>query len=178
MSASSTEKNTDFSLEAWQMSSEDLAAVHQVIDDHMTRTVAAINAAYEGKGVSSSNVAEALTAYMYVGAKVRLRWEAKDVPKGFNVPNAPHIVGYSAVVLQVTDPQNHQDFKDFSQVFDLQNGVRDYEGFVLHENKPVYREEDFRTHEDELLERFGVKRSELSDILDQYGESIIDLYSK
>lgn len=42
MSASSTEKNTDFSLEAWQMSSEDLAAVHQVIDDHMTRTVAAI----------------------------------------------------------------------------------------------------------------------------------------
>lgn len=178
MSASSTEKNTDFSLEAWQMSSEDLAAVHQVIDDHMTRTVAAINAAYEGKGVSSSNVAEALTAYMYVGAKIRLRWKAKDVPKGFNVPNAPYIVGYSAVVLQVTDPQNHQDFKDFSQVFDLQNGVRDYEGFVLHENKPVYREEDFRKHEDELLERFGVKRSELSDILDQYGESIIDLYSK
>lgn len=175
MSASSTEKNTDFSLEAWQMSSEDLAAVHQVIDDHMTRTVAAINAAYEGKGVSYSNVAEALTAYMYVGAKIRLRWEAKDVPKGFNVPN---VVGYSAVVLQVTDPQNHQDFKDFSQVFDLQNGVRDYEGFVLHDNEPVYREEDFRTHEDELLERFGVKRSELSDILDQYGESIIDLYSK
>lgn len=140
MSASSTEKNTDFSLEAWQMSSEDLAAVHRVIDDHMTRTVAAINAAYEGKGVSSSNVAEALTAYMYVGAKIRLRWKAKDVPKGFNVPNAPYIVGYSAVVLQVTDPQNHQDFKDFSQVFDLQNGVRDYEGFVLHENKPVYRE--------------------------------------
>lgn len=178
MSASSTEKNTDFSLEAWQMSSEDLAAVHQVIDDHMTRTVAAINAAYEGKGVSSSNVAEALTAYMYVGAKVRLHWKAKDVPKGFNVPNVPHIVGYSAVVLQVTDPQNHQDFKDFSQVFDLQSGVRDYEGFVLHDNEPVYREEDFRTHEDELLERFGVKRSELSDILDQYGESIIDLYSK
>lgn len=178
MSASSTEKNTDFSLEAWQMSSEDLAAVHQVIDDHMTRTVAAINAAYEGKGVSSSNVAEALTAYMYVGAKIRLRWKAKDVPKGFNVPNTPNIVGYSAVVLQVTDPQNHQDFKDFSQVFDLQSGVKDYEGFVLHDDKPVYREEDFRKHEDELLERFGVKRSELSDILDQYGESIIDLYSK
>lgn len=178
MSASSTEKNTDFSLEAWQMSSEDLAAVHQVIDDHMTRTVAAINAAYEGKGVSSSNVAEALTAYMYVGAKIRLHWKAKDVPKGFNVPNTPYIVGYSAVVLQVTDPQNHKDFKDFSQVFDLQSGVRDYEGFVLHDNEPVYREEDFRIHEDELLERFGVKRSELSDILDQYGESIIDLYSK
>ena len=178
MSASFTEKNTDFSLEAWQMSSEDLAAVHQVIDDHMTRTVAAINTAYEGKGVSSSNVAEALTAYMYVGAKIRLRWKAKDVPKDFNVPNVPQIVGYSAVVLQVTDPQNHQDFKDFSQVFDLQSGVRDYEGFVLHDNEPVYREEDFRKHEDELLERFGVKRSELSDILDQYGESVIDLYSK
>lgn len=56
--------------------------------------------------------------------------------------------------------------------------MRDYEGFVLYDNEPVYREEDFRTHEDELLERFGVKRSELSDILDQYGESIIDLYSK
>lgn len=36
MSASSTEKNTDFSLEAWQISSEDLAAAHKVIDDHMT----------------------------------------------------------------------------------------------------------------------------------------------
>lgn len=175
MSASSTEKNTDFSLEAWQMSSEDLAAVHQVIDDHMTRTVAAINAAYEGKGVSSSNVAEALTAYMYVGAKIRLRWETGSVPQGFNIPDA---VERCTVVLQVTDPQNHQDFKDFSQVFDLQNGVHDYEGFVVFANKPVYREKDFRKHEDELLERFGVKRSELSDILDQYGESIIDLYSK
>lgn len=175
MSVSSTEKNTDFSLEAWQMSSEDLAAVHRVIDDHMTRTVAAINAAYEGKGVSSSNVVEALTAYMYVGAKVRLRWETGSVPQGFNIPDA---VERSTVVLQVTDPQNHQDFKDFSQVFDLQNGVHDYEGFVVFANKPVYREEDFRKHEDELLERFGVKRSELSDILDQYGESIIDLYSK
>ena len=175
MSPSSTAKNTDFSLEAWQMSSEDLAAVHQVIDDHMMRTVAAINAAYEGKGVSSSNVAEALTAYMYVGAKIRLRWETGGIPQGFNIPDA---VERSTVVLQVTDPQNHQDFKDFSQVFDLQNGVHDYEGFVVFANKPMYREKDFRTHEDELLERFGVKRSELSDILDQYGESIIDLYSK
>lgn len=175
MSVSSTEKNTDFSLEAWQMSSEDLAKVHQVIDDHMTRTVAAINAAYEGKGVSSSNVAEALTAYMYVGAKIRLRWEVGAVPQGFNIPDA---VERSTVVLQVTDPQNHKDFKDFSEVFDLQNGVHDYEGFVVFANKPVYREEDFRKHEDKLLERFCVKRSELSDILDQYGESIIDLYSK
>lgn len=175
MSASSTEKNTDFSLEAWQMSSEDLAKVHEIPDDKITRTVSAINTAYEGKGIPASKVADALATYMCMGAGVRLRWETGGVPQGFNIPDA---VERCTVVLQVTDPQNHQDFKDFSQVFDLQNGVRDYEGFVLHDNKPVYREKDFRTHEDKLLERFGVKRSELSDILDQYGESIIDLYYK
>lgn len=43
MSVSSTEKNMDFSLEAWQMSSEDLTKVHEIVDDKITRTVASIN---------------------------------------------------------------------------------------------------------------------------------------